>query len=465
MMYYSLVTKSQGEGREPPGVEIRPMINEIVKQSQITDEDRKRWLALGYNEIANGHVALLLMAGGQGTRLGCDDPKGMFDLGLLSGKTLYQIQAERILRLQQITAEFTGKKSVILPWYIMTSFATDTATREFFEKHNFFGLQRSQVTFFKQEEFPCITPEGKIMLESKCKIATAPNGNGGLFFALPQHGLLQQMEERGITWVSTYCVDNILVKVADPLFIGFCKEKGADCAAKVVAKAYPEEPVGVLCWKDNKPAVIEYSELDPSKAKARDENNQLVYNYAHIVLNDFSMEFLKRVTSPQLLHTLRYHIANKKIIYADEEGNPTVPTTSNGWKMELFIFDVFESAKNMVALEVRRDEEFSPLKNSEKISSQDNPRTCRLHLSRLHRRYIEHAGGIILDETPKKSDNSTESTSKNIPQESHDNSRENDRMYLCEISPLLTYAGEGLEPLVRGKTFKLPFYLSEKDVT
>jgi len=136
------------------------------------------------------------------------------------------------------------------------------------------------------------------------QIATAPNGNGGLFFALPQHGLLQQMEERGITWVSTYCVDNILVKVADPLFIGFCKEKGADCAAKVVAKAYPEEPVGVLCWKDNKPAVIEYSELDPSKAKARDENNQLVYNYAHIVLNDFSMEFLKRVTSPQLLHTL-----------------------------------------------------------------------------------------------------------------------------------------------------------------
>jgi UDP-N-acetylglucosamine/UDP-N-acetylgalactosamine diphosphorylase len=427
---FNILQKS-GEGREEKGVEIKPM-KDITKLTDVTPEDKKRWLSLGYQEIAEGHVALLLMAGGQGTRLGSDLPKGMYVVGTPSGKSLYQIQAERILRLQFLASEFAGKKSVSLPWYIMTSFATDAPTKEFFEKNNFFGLEKDQVIFFKQEEFPCITPEGKIILENKCKIATAPNGNGGLYAALVQTGTLDDMERRGVTWISSYCVDNILVRVADPLFVGFCKEKKADCAAKVVAKAYPEEPVGVLCLKDDKHSVIEYSEIDPQRRQARDpDTKELLYNWSHIVLNDFSLDFIKYITRTAL-HTLPYHIAKKKIPCVNERGETEMPSVNNGWKMELFVFDVFEFSKNMVALEVLRSEEFSPLKNDESAAS-DNPRTCRQHLSNLHIRFIEAAGGKVI--------------------------RDKDTTDLCEISPLVTFRGEGIEDLVKGKTFTLPLQL------
>eukprot|EP01121_Diplochlamys_sp_Union-15-3_P010346 TRINITY_DN2898_c0_g1_i1.p1 TRINITY_DN2898_c0_g1~~TRINITY_DN2898_c0_g1_i1.p1 ORF type:complete len:241 (+),score=43.00 TRINITY_DN2898_c0_g1_i1:160-882(+) len=239
------------------------------------------------------------------------------------------------------------------------------------------------------------------------------------------------MEKKGIKWICTYCVDNILVKIADPYFVGFCADKNIDCASKVVSKAYPEEPVGVLCTRNGRPAVIEYSEIDEERRYAKDESGRLIYNWAHIVLNNFSVDFVKKIVKNHL-NELPFHIAKKKVTCINDKGETVVPDTINGWKLELFVFDVFPFAERMAALEVDRTEEFSPLKNAPG-SGKDCPETCCNDLSRLHKRWIKDSGGAF-----RHGDNSTG---------------------LCEISPLLSYAGEGLEPLVKGKEFSLPLHL------
>jgi len=324
-------------------------------------EERKNWNELGFQKISEGKLGLLLLAGGQGTRLGTVNPKGMYNIGLPSGKSLFQIQAERLLKTQELAKTKYGKGGVV-PWYIMTSDATNALTRKFFSDNNFFGLNSTQVFFFEQEMLPCVTPEGKVIMESKTKVARAPNGNGGLYYALQKSGALADMEKRGVELVYQYCVDNSLVKMADPVFAGFCFEKNIDCASKVIPKAYPEEPVGVLCCIDNKSEVIEYSEIDPILAQSVDPiTGNLRFNAAHICMNMFSVKFLKEIASNHL-QNVPYHIAKKKIPCINAQGVTETPKENNGWKLESFIFDVFSLAKNMAAFEVLREEEFSPLK-------------------------------------------------------------------------------------------------------
>lgn len=209
--------------------------------------DRRRYEEVGLRQIAAGRVGVVLMAGGQGTRLGFAQPKGMYNVGLRSKKTLFQIQAERILRLQRLADELVngvgaagdgnGRSSSggggVITWYIMTSEHTREPTYAFFKQHSFFGLQPSDVVLFEQGSLPCFGFDGRILLDERHKISRAPDGNGGIYRALCGQGMLEDMRRRGIEYLHAHSVDNILIKVADPLFVGYCVEVGSDCAAKV----------------------------------------------------------------------------------------------------------------------------------------------------------------------------------------------------------------------------------------
>lgn len=411
--------------------ELKPFPN-VTKFSDASKEQRTRWEQIGHTLIADNKVAVLLLAGGQASRLGCSFPKGMYDIGLPSGKSLYQIQVERAVRLQKMACRSRGKESCTIAWYIMTSPATYEATIDFFRQKKFFGQPEKNFFFFNQHMQPCLTPEGRIINESAGRIALAPNGNGGLYKALQTSGALADMAKRGIEYIAQYCVDNCLIKTADPVFIGFMHESRADCAAKVVPKAYPEEPVGVMALIDGKPGVIEYSEIDPQMRSMRDESGELVYNYSHICINNFTRQFLQDIADYHL-DTLRYHIAKKKIPHANEEGKRVEPPKENGWKLEMFIFDSFQYSKKMVALEVNREEEFSPLKNGAG-APKDSPETCLADTCRLYTKYIIKAGGSVITDNK---------ASPKVPP-------------VVEISPLVSYAGEDLEHLVKNITFTPP---------
>lgn len=392
----------------------------------LTKEKIEEYETIGFKEISANKVGVLLLAGGQATRLGFGHPKGCFNVGLPSSKTLFQIQAERILRVQKMARERTGKDGKIT-WYIMTSEHTMEPTVDFFRSHNFFGLNEENMLFFEQGTLPSFDFNGKILLDEKYHISCAPDGNGGLYKALKTQGILDDISKRGVEHLHAHSVDNILIKVADPTFIGYCKSKNADCAAKVVSKAYPTEAVGVVCRVNGHYKVVEYSELTDEAAERRNPDGKLTFSAGNICNHYFSADFLLKICDYE--SKLKLHVAKKKIPYVDENGIRQKPTEPNGIKMEKFIFDVFEFAKNFICLEVARDVEFSALKNAE-AAKKDCSSTARADLFRLHRKYVRQAGGIIED---------------NID---------------VEISPLLSYGGENLEELVKDEVFTIsPFHL------
>ncbi|CAG8453488.1 999_t:CDS:2 [Paraglomus occultum] len=396
-----------------------------------TESKQKEWESIGLKSISENKVAVILMAGGQGTRLGSSAPKGCYDIGLPSHKSLFQLQAERILRLQKIAKDTTGtQEKVVIPWYVMTSGPTRAATEAFFQSHGYFGLEKENVIVFEQGILPALTDDGKIFLETKSKIAVAPDGNGGIYAALRNENVLTDLTSRDILYVHAYCVDNCLVRVADPVFIGYSISKHADCGAKVVRKAYAEEPVGVIALKDGKFNVVEYSEFDPTLAALTKANGQLEYGAANIANHFYTVDFLKSVE--RFEGELEYHIARKKIKHVDlKTGELQSPMKPNGMKMELFVFDVFPFTERMSVLEVDRKEEFSPLKNAPGTGV-DDPDTSRRDIINQHVGFVERAGGEVVPGAGETQDKLT-----------------------FEISPLVSYAGEGLEDL-KGKTIRTP---------
>ncbi|KAH9795545.1 UDP-N-acetylglucosamine diphosphorylase 1 [Citrus sinensis] len=269
-----------------------------------TMDERERWWKMGLKAISDGKLAVLLLSGGQGTRLGSSDPKGCVNIGLPSGKSLFQLQAERILCVQrlaaQVTSEGGGSGSAAIHWYIMTSPFTDDATRKYFEGHKYFGLESDQVTFFQQGTIPCVSKDGRFIMETPYKVAKAPDGNGGVYSALKSSKLLEDMATRGIKYIDCYGVDNALVRVADPTFLGYFIDKGVSAGAKVVRKAYPQEKVGVFVrrGKGGPLTVVEYSELDPSLASAiNQETGRLRFCWSNVCLHMFTLDFLNQVAN------------------------------------------------------------------------------------------------------------------------------------------------------------------------
>lgn len=419
-------------------------IGRVSKSDQTTLTE---WGNEGLLQISENRVGVLLLAGGQGTRLGVQYPKGMYNVGLPSSKTLYQLQAERIHKIQELSDRKHGSKCIV-PWYIMTSEFTLAPTEKFFKENNYFGLEPANIVVFEQRMIPAVTFDGKVILQGKGKIAMAPDGNGGLYQALVDNNVLEDMKKRGVEYLHVYCVDNILVKMADPLFIGFCVSKGADCGAKVVEKAYPTEPVGVVCMVQGISQVVEYSEIQPETAELRGPDGELVYSAGNICNHFFTRTFLQEVAE-KFKGQLKQHVALKKVPFVDTCGNHVKPTKPNGIKMEKFVFDVFSFSRNFVVFEVVREDEFSPLKNADGADT-DSPTTARNSLLAQHCRWAMAAGATLLDEHGNA-----------LPPRASVSARDNSPAQ-CEISPLVSYFGEGLEKLLNGRTLPTPLILDEK---
>nr|POE79964.1 udp-n-acetylglucosamine pyrophosphorylase [Quercus suber] len=403
------------------------------------EADLEKWYQAGLRLVAQNKVGVVLMAGGQGTRLGSSAPKGCYDIGLPSKKSLFQLQAERIWRLQHLASKHHDKEDVVIPWYIMTSGPTRKPTQQFFEDNKYFGLNRNDVVFFEQGVLPCISNEGKILLETKGRVAVAPDGNGGLYTALVSSGIVQDMEKRGVEHIHAYCVDNCLVRVADPTFIGFSAEKDVDIATKVVRKRNAKESVGLILQKNGKPDVVEYSEIDNATAEAKDpkDSSLLKFRAANIVNHYYSIGFLQSI--PAWANKLPHHVAKKKIpsIPIDsKDGSQVKPDKPNGIKLEQFVFDCFPflSMEKFACMEVKREDEFSPLKNAPG-SAEDCPETSRKDILQQGSRFLGAAGATVTSEGDESG---------------------------VEVSPLISYGGEGLE-FLNGREIKAPAVIEKEE--
>ena len=341
--------------------EIEPI--SYVEKDKMSKEEREKYDELGIKAIKAGKLAAVTMAGGQGTRLGHNGPKGTFDIGLESHKPIFELLCET-LKLANETYD------VVIPWYIMTSKENNKDTVDFFEKNNYFGYPKGYIQFFKQGELPMVGEDGKVLLDEKGMIKQAADGHGGIFTSMRKDGVIYDMKARGIEWVFIGGVDNVLVKMVDPTLIGLAESKGILAAGKSVVKAGPHEKVGVFCKRNSRPSVIEYSEISKEMAEETDENGQLKYGESHILCNLFNIKEIEKISEKNL----PYHSAHKKATYMNEKGEIVKGTEPNAYKFEAFLFDAFESLDDMVIMRVKREEEFAPVKNADGV---DSPETAR----------------------------------------------------------------------------------------
>lgn len=374
------LTGSAGSGVDLSGLEPAPCIP-VPEQGG----DAQRWQharTLGEATLYAGRVAAFTVAGGQGTRLGYNGPKGSFGVTTVRKASLFQVFAEKILA----AARRYGKS---IHWFIMTSDINHQATVDFFTEHRFFGLKADEVHFFRQGQMPAVDFEGKILLEGKARIALSPDGHGGSLRALVRSGATAQMRKNGIDILSYFQVDNPLVHPLDPAFIGFHVEAQSEMSSKMIDKAYPQEKVGHFCRQHGKTLVIEYSDMPDALTEATDAYGNLRFRAGSVAIHILSRDFVERMGGNDAESALPFHNAKKKIPCLNADGTPAKPEQPNGIKFEMFVFDALPFAKNPVIIQSLRQNEFSPVKNADGV---DSPQTCHNDQLRQFTRWLKAAG-------------------------------------------------------------------------
>ena len=334
-----------------------------IDKEKLSEDELNKYLKLGEEEIKAGRYSVVTMAGGQGTRLGHKGPKGTFDIGLESHKSIFEILIDSL-------KSDCEKYGVTIPWYIMTSKENNGDTVKFFEENNYFGYDKNAIRFFEQGKLPMVDEYGKILINEKGIIKEASDGHGGIFQSMKKNGVTDDMNKKGIKWAFVGPVDNILVKMVDPVLLGIMIDQNVQAGGKSTVKANAAEKVGVFCKRNGKPGVVEYTEISKEMAERTNENGELVFAESHLNCNMFSVKAIEEVANKNL----PYHIAHKKASYIDENGNLVVPEKPNAYKFESFIFDAFDMLDDMAILRVKREEEFAPVKNAE---GTDSPETAR----------------------------------------------------------------------------------------
>lgn len=357
----------------PPEVEALP---EFGGSAARRAEARARGEAL----LREGRVALMVVAGGQGSRLGFPGPKGLYPLGPVTGRTLFALQAQRIRRLRERTG-------AAIPWYVMTSEATDDATRSAFADANYFGLPQRDVFFLRQGMVTSFDFAGKLILERPDRIFVNPDGHGGSLTALLGSGALDDMERRGITTIFYYQVDNPMIEIGDPVLLGFHAQAGAEFSCKSLRKREPGEKMGVFARIEGRIGVVEYTEITPEQRDARDSAGRLLFDAGNLAVHAFDVGFVRDVAA-DADRWLPWHASEKKIPTVDADGAPVEPAQPNGLKLERFVFDALRAADTVCIVEAARDE-YGPVKNA---SGNDSPQSSRQALSSRYRRWIEAAG-------------------------------------------------------------------------
>ena len=333
----------RGEFAPPPALSI----DEISKNKAVYEK-------AGLEAINKGEVAAVLLAGGMGTRLGFDQTRHLYIFECLINNLMAVVK----------------QAGVYVPLYIMTSEKNDKATQSFFAEHNYFGYDKSFVKFFIQDMACAVDYDGKLLLEEKGRLATSPNGNGGWFTSMVKAGLDKDLHARGVKWINIFAVDNVLQKIADPVFVGATIDGKYQSASKVVRKVEPHEKMGLLCLEDGKPSIVEYYEMSKEMAEAKDLDGSLTYKFGVILNYLFSLQKLEEIVNT----SLDIHVVEKKIPYIDADGNKVSPTEPNGYKFELLVLDMVHMMDNNLAFEVEREKEFAPIKNLHGTDSVDSAR-------------------------------------------------------------------------------------------
>lgn len=337
----------------------------------------------GETTLRAGRIATFTVAGGQGTRLGYDGPKGTFPVTPVRKATLFQVFAEKILAARR-------RYNASIPWFIMTSTLNHEATVRFFEEHAYFGMDEDSVSFFRQGLMPAVDYDGKIILNDKGSIAMTPDGHGGSLRALVRSGASEEMAKMGIDTISYFQVDNPLVACIDPAFIGFHTRAKSDMSSKMLQKAYPKEKLGHFCSQRGKQVVIEYSDMPDELCELRDDAGELAYRAGSIAVHILSREFVERMGGAEAGEAcLPFHRADKKIQTVDDEGCTHKPTAANGVKFEMFVFDALPFANNPVIIESARETGFSPVKNAEGV---DSAQSCSDDQLKLLASWLKAAG-------------------------------------------------------------------------
>lgn len=322
------------------------------------------FLAIGLDAIKAGKVGAVLLAGGMGTRLGSDDPKGMYNIGLTKDVYIFQRLIENLMEVVE-AADHT-----FIPLYIMTSDKNHEKTTKFFAAHDYFGYDKDSVFFFMQEMAPAADYQGHVYMEDKYKISTSPNGNGGWFVSMAKWGILDKVHEAGVEWLNVFSVDNVLQRIADPVFVGATITTNSEVGSKVVRKNAPDEKVGVMCLEDGRPSIVEYYELTDELMNTKNEKGEPAYNFGVILNYLFSVKALEEIMAKQL----PLHIVEKKIPYIDEAGILQKPETPNGYKFEQLVLDMIHELKTCLPFEVVREKEFAPIKNKTGVDSVESAR-------------------------------------------------------------------------------------------